>query len=513
MVNRSSSSLLRPLFLFFTAWLWVGCGEAPPQPLAVDLVASTLTPTLTPTGVATVLPSMTPTAESSPTAIPLPLPTETAMPLPTAMPTLPPTHTQQSHYQLDVTLDYVARTADVKQVLTYVNSSDQPLSQLLLVVEPNRQEGIFVLARLEGGESYELVEGQLWVTLAELLPPQAEVSLTLDYTLVLPDRAEPLGFNGRQLNLGDWYPFVPPYDTEQGWLTHEPSNVGEHLVYDTADFTVALTAVGSRVDLDVAASGAVIEQGEGRWLFTLNQGRSFALSLSPDFQIATETVNGVEVSSYYFAENKQAGQDALYTAVDALLIYSDLFGPYPHESLTVVAAHLVDGQEFSGMVFVDQDLYSGYNGQAASYLVAITAHEVAHQWWYGVVGNDQAAEPWLDEALATYSELLFYEARHPELVDWWWSVRVNRFESSAAVDSTIYDRFDFDGYVSAVYLRGAKFLHALRGELGTEAFVATLKLYRSEQEGRVATKDEFFDLVWRYTERDLSELEVRYFAP
>ena len=514
-ILSSPSFALRFFYFFLIILVSAACKMDETAVLApIALETNTPIPTLSPAVSATPLPTtISPTVEPTLTAVPSP--TETAEPLPTMRPMAQPIAARRSHYHLKTTLDYAAREVFVEQVLHYVNTSNRPLTRLLLIVEPNRQEGVFSLNRFEGGggDHHELVDGQLWVTLSEPLNPQAVVTLTLEYTLMIPDLAEPLGYNGRQINLGDWYPFVPPYDTERGWLVHEPSNVGEHLVYDTADFTVELVTIGALIDLDVAASGAVTEQEEGRWLFHLEEGRNFAMSVSSDFEIGTEAVRGVQVTSYYFAENRQAGQDALSTAVDALLIYSDLFGPYPHESLTVVAANLSDGQEFSGLVFVDQDLYSGYNGQASSYLVAITAHEVAHQWWYGIVGNDQAAEPWLDEALATYSELLFYEALQPEVVDWWWAVRVERFESETAVDSTIYDRFDFERYVSAVYLRGAKFLHALRGELGTEAFIAILRLYRTEHDGGIATKESFFDLVGSYTERDLSELEARYFEP
>jgi aminopeptidase N len=49
----------------------------------------------------------------------------------------------------------------------------------------------------------------------------------------------------------------------------------------------------------------------------------------------------------------------------------------------------------------------------------MTPHELSHQWFYGFIGSNHALEPWLDEALATYAELLYYERYHPESVDWW----------------------------------------------------------------------------------------------
>lgn len=86
------------------------------------------------------------------------------------------------------------------------------------------------------------------------------------------------------------------------------------------------------------------------------------------------------------------------------------------------------------------------------------------------MGNDQALEPWLDEALATYSELLFYEADYPEHVDWRWNFRVNRFQPAGWIDRTIYDFQAFRRYVDAVYLRGAQFLQTVREQVGDEVF-------------------------------------------
>jgi aminopeptidase N len=96
----------------------------------------------------------------------------------------------------------------------------------------------------------------------------------------------------------------------------------------------------------------------------------------------------------------------------------------------VVEAGFADGMEYDGLYFLGREYFAAYDGTPQNYLTALAAHETAHQWWYGLVGNDQALEPWLDEALCTYSELLFYEAVYPDLVDWWWTFRVNRFQPS-----------------------------------------------------------------------------------
>ena len=47
--------------------------------------------------------------------------------------------------------------------------------------------------------------------------------------------------------------------------------------------------------------------------------------------------------------------------------------------------------------------YPGHVMQGQNTL-GVTSHEVGHQWFYGLVGNDQGRDPWLDEGLATWAE-------------------------------------------------------------------------------------------------------------
>ena len=115
----------------------------------------------------------------------------------------------------------------------------------------------------------------------------------------------------------------------------------------------------------------------------------------------------------------------LNAAVRAVGLFEAKFGAYPYGSLSIVQADLNDGQEYDGLVFLATKFYNEYDGSARSNLVAIGVHEIAHQWWFGLVGSDQAMEPWLDEAMAVYSEALFYKYIYPNSSDWWWNFRVN----------------------------------------------------------------------------------------
>ncbi len=122
----------------------------------------------------------------------------------------------------------------------------------------------------------------------------------------------------------------------------------------------------------------------------------------------------------------------------------------------------------------------------------------------------EVTDPWLDEALAVYSERLFYEYNHPAYGDWWWNFRVNYFGPSGYVDQDVYQFSTFRQYVDAVYLNGATFLDDLRVRVGDEAFFDALQDYAQTHSRGIASASDFFDAVRRHTSRDFSAITGSY---
>ncbi|HCF1059238.1 TPA: hypothetical protein NH760_006843, partial [Pseudomonas aeruginosa] len=175
--------------------------------------------------------------------------------------------------------------------------------------------------------------------------------------------------------------------------------------------------------------------------------------------------------------------------------YEKLFGHYLYDRLVIVQGDFPDGMEFSGMVFVSTDWFKGWSGQPNEFLTLITVHEVSHQWWYARVGNDPAMSPWLDEALSTYSEYIFIEEYFPNLKDWWWEFRVRSHTPQGYVDSTVYEFTSIREYINAVYLRGVMMLHAVRMDIGTEAFFELLRRYADVNSDKIAGATQFWSLM------------------
>ena len=449
-----------------------------------------------------------------------------AISVPSATPTSPVQNDLlRTQYTLQAELDYWNHTLVVSETIAFINSSPDILDELWLEVEANRWAGGFVLLSLrwDGGEdiaNYELSSNQMVIPLLQPLQPGEEILLLIDYQLFLPaipdpsdtSRPMPFGYTERQTNLVDWYPSVPPYRSGEGWLLHKPGYFGEHQVYEVADFDVQITLSQPVKDLVIAASAPADERGES-YHYYFENARNFAWSASHMYNVQSATVGGVLVSSYSFPTDTWADEQAFQDTVQAVRLYSELFSPYPYPSLSLVEADFLDGMEFSGLYFLSRGFYNLYDGTPKGYLTAIAVHETAHQWWYSQVGNDQALEPWLDEAMCTYSERLFYENTYPDLVDWWWAFRVDYYEPSGVIDGTIYDYGGFMSYRDSVYLHGAQFIEELRNAIGDDAFFAFLRDYVSRNANRQVTGDDFFNVLQEHSDQDLSRLRNKYFTP
>ncbi len=423
---------------------------------------------------------------------------------PTAPPTAQPTSTptvepivilENSQYTFDAVLDYNKHVLTVAESIHFLNQTNQPLSEMVLVVPPNREAKVFNLemVQIEGQDEvlqYALEDEQLTITLPETLRPMQAIDLQLSYKLKIPLRGGVLGYTTQQTNLSDWYPFIPPYEAGLGWIVHPGAEVGEVLVYDKADFDLTIKLTGTP-NLLVAAGVEAVPVEKNTFQLVAENMRNLALSVSDRYQVLSQDFGPFTVNGYVFYDDVEAGRVVLENTGKALLVFSQLFEiPYPRKTMSFIEAEFPDGMEYDGMYYLGNSYFKTYTEGFQNYLSLLAVHETAHQWWYGLVANDQALEPWLDESLATYSEYLYVEEVHPELTAWWWLFRVDNYSPSGWVDSTVYDFDKFRPYVNAVYLQGARLIHELRLNIGYEAFIEGLRNYAQSSQVQLAHRED-----------------------
>jgi hypothetical protein len=524
--HRAHQNASWTAYLLLLAMTLASCASpTPTEPVFPKFILITQDPNASPTptpfqpsgSINTSIASFTPET-ATPTIAP---PTETSTPLPasstpatdpvvTSAP--PPTTTSRTNYILYATMDFEAHTLSVDETIRYYNNSGTALSDIVLSVQPNRYGNVFTLNSISQDSaaltSFTLNDQRLILNLPQPLQANSATTLTLNFELNIPAKTSSglFGYDFNQTNLVDWYPFVVPY--EGGWILHDPMPWGEHLVYDSSDIELNLK---TSADVIVAV-GAPSEQN-GEWTrYRLYGARTMALSASNEFLVSESTVGSVVIRSYYFNGYKTGGDGILGLGKEAIDTFSTQYAPYPHQSLAIVQTDIHDGQEYDGLVFISSDFYSQYSGSERGNLATIGVHEIAHQWWFGLVGNDQALEPWLDEALAIYSERIFFENNYPADISWWWQFRVDFFKPGGYVDTNIYNGGSFRVYTNAVYLNGAHFLDDLRQRMGYGNFAKFLKEYARRYSYGHATSADFFALMRETVNVDISDLLAEYFS-
>ena len=375
----------------------------------------------------------------------------------------------------------------------YTNTEDVPLDAVYFRLYPNLPGygGSMTIDQVAlGGEPVETTleagDSALRVQLDLPLPPGAVAELTLWFRETLPvDTSAGYGlyaYADDVYALAGFYPTIPVYDDE-GWNVEVAPPYGDATFTDAAFYQLYLTVPD---DLTVVTSGSTLEisendDGTRTWVAVGGPMRDFYVAMSADYQVVSEEVDGTRVNSYYRSVQDEGGELALRYATDALRVFNQRFGAYPYTELDVVATPTrAGGIEYPGAIVIAQALY----GQEGGFFELATAHEVAHQWWYGLVGSDQLDEPWLDESLTNYTTILYYEeTAGSSRAD---RVKQGVFEEPYRIaQEEERDRgvagpvasFDERDYGDIVYGKGPLFFDALRTELGDEAFFAALRAY------------------------------------
>jgi Peptidase family M1 domain len=316
------------------------------------------------------------------------------------------------------------------------------------------------------------------------------------------------------------------------WQTSDASTLGD-LGADGMSHVRATLTVPSAAR--VVTSGVIVSEGSApdddagahrQVKIVAAMVRDFALLVSSRFQSATRKVGDVEVRSHFLGDDRRAGEKVLDAAASSLEAYQKLFGPYPFVDLDVVEAPLVGGAggvEFSGLVTVASMLYRpAFQGSPLASLAGLlggppqkeldqmtdsmleftTAHEVAHQYWPGLVGSDSRKHPFMDESLAQWSAVLYFKERYGvprarleadrEILANYHTMRLLGVPDGA-VDRPV-DAFKSElAYAGLVYGKGPFYFRALQRKLGDDAFVAALRSYASTHRFRNAPPSALID--------------------
>jgi len=494
----------------------------------------------------TALPALTPTTSISPRPTVFPIPTTNSNPLKTpwddrtifqsglvesARPVLNELSSASVyHLEFNIAEDlyHVTGTEEVR----YTNNEAVALNTILFRLFPNILGGEMRVTNLQvdGQPSipplYGLEDSLMIVPLPKALESQQSVILQMDFTVTVPQDVNlnfgVLVYYDNVLALAHAYPMICVYDDE-GWNAEIPSQDGDVTYSDTSFYIVRINAPKG---LTLVMSGQRIRSDEAAQVQTMDvasgPARDFYLAASPNFEEVSQTFGEVTIHSYAHTEFIDGSKFAIGVASKALEIYSQRYAPYPYTELDIVSTPtLALGIEYPGAIAITDRVYDigDKNGDVAmsQYTEATVAHEVGHQWFYSLVGDDQLDDPWLDESLTQFATLQYYTDRYgaegadgfrSSLEDRW--ARVENKNIPIGLPVADYKPGE---YGAIVYGRGPLFFVALRDKMGAPIFDEFIKEYTHTLSWNIATPETMQALAEKHCACDLNAIFSEWVYP
>jgi hypothetical protein len=326
--------------------------------------------------------------------------------------------------------------------------------------------------------------------------------------------------------LGSFHPLLASRIAGE-WRRKAEATIGDAVFTDVADYEVSIET-DDKVAIFASADALAdrMKPSREKHHFAGESLRGFSLVAGRSLRSAETTVAGVKVRSLFTADHEKVGRRVLTIAADAARVFTERFGPLPVKTISVTEAPLVAGlgsTEFAGLAVIASAFYVDFDSPQMRNLPEIVreqrasvedslefavAHGVAHEWWGRAVGGDPERLPVLDEGLAHWSALLYYqdvrgperakEAEEEQLRGVYQIYRTFGGEDMPAASPSREFQNSFQ-YAAIVIAKGALMFSSLRQLLGDERFFKSLRLYYELNKLKVANleslREELFEAV------------------
>ena len=385
---------------------------------------------------------------------------------------------QEINYTIDARLNDVAHSLHAKIEVQYINNSNKALDTIYFHLWPNAYKDrntalckqllqtnnsslyfskpeergyIDSLDFKANGESlkWEFTKEYndvCYLLLKHSLLPHDTLILSTPFYLKIPDaKFSRLGHTGQAYFLTQWYPKPAVFD-EDGWH-HMPyldqaefySEFGSFDVRITVPRNYLLAATGDRIDSEeedhflnakVQETMNYLEESTRRKnamnfppsdslfktvRFKQSRVHDFAWFADKRFYVLHDQVQMplstrvVDTWVFFTDKNFSKWKNAISYVNEATLFYSHLLGDYPYNHVTAVDGTIMAG---GGMEYPNITVIGDVSSELE--LDITIAHEVGHNWFYGVLGSNERQFPFLDEGLNSFYEMRYARAKYPE---------------------------------------------------------------------------------------------------
>ena len=384
-------------------------------------------------------------------------------------------------YTIALTSDSSGRHWSGTEQVEFHNPSSVTLGTVWLRLWSNGVRGCsyagIQVSQVSGGNAGSLSRKctALPVTLDQPLGPGGSATISMHVAISVPSKNDRFGYHSGLAMLGTVLPTLAIHDGD-GWHLDPFIDLGESFYSVVGEYHVSLTVPRA---LSTPSTGVLTDSHDNS---DGTQTRTYSASHVRDFEWAAGHLSSVQdtdssgtrvrVSYNPSTYSASAAHGALTKAVRAMNEFEHDFGAYPYPELDVVLSPLpYHGMEYPTFVLSDTRQIS-------------IGHEIAHQWWYGIVGNDQFSSPWLDESLAAWSEALPwtpYTCTTPHA----WPSSATRLTNSMAFWGSHPKQY------WVIYDQGTCALGAMAHELGMNRFIGVLRDYAAANRYGIATTADF----------------------
>lgn len=442
-------------------------------------------------------------------------------------------------YAISAELDDELKQISATETIVFYNTTDKDLEYLCLHLYPRAfREGavvkpytsltsatcfpnginfgdLVVLKVKVNAETkdFELVgedEDILKINFGFKLTKKKSVQIEIVFNLIIPNSTHRFGWFEGNVNLGNWYPIVCMI--ENGEFDMSPYYAtGDPFYSDLANYEVELKYPAKYL---LASTGEINSQKNGEKItskISAKAVRDFAMCLSDGAKVAQGDAQKTKV--IFMSEKTEENLEKyLEISKKAVEYFSGVFGKYPYSTLSIVKTPFIyGGMEYPNIVFISDSIDSEEE------ILKVIVHEIAHQWWYGVVGNNEIKDAWLDESLSEYSTALFfgnnseYGLNYDELVSEALSsyllyvdvIQTLRGDVNTKMNLSVNEYQNDYEYSYMVYVKGVIMFDSLKNMVGEKKVVAGLKKYYVENKFKIATTKDFLTAFDEACHKDL----------
>ncbi len=367
---------------------------------------------------------------------------------------------------------------------------------------------------------------EMHTLLPEEIQPNTVVELNVRFTSVLPDAFARTGCGGGFCFVGQWFPKLAVLERDGQW-THFALHANSEFYADFGRYELSVDTPRSMqqwgpgvvTEMPAVDSSRVCRRYELEPAHDLSFAVSSSLMQQRSINVQA-SAGPLRVTIVYPQSDSASAERALAVISRAVSSLERRFGQYPYHSLMVVlpphAAEGTGGMEYPGLITIDSQPGLPSFVREVEY---VTVHELAHQWFYGLLASDEHAHPFLDEGLTEYAtgivldELYgspaFFKLFHTGLD--FWSIQGGFAGSEPSADPLAQGASQFHSfshYSNIVYRRTAAALHSVEQD-DPAAVRDWLHAYSGRYAGRHPTPSDLLTLLDRSSVAPQNRLLLR----